>query len=305
MNTITPCLWFDNESEDVAEFYLSIFPNSGIEKLTYYNEEGFEIHGKPAGSVLTVEFKLYGQPFVALNGGDNFKHTPAISFYVTCKTEQEIDTLWQGLSEGGSALMNLDNYPFSKKYGWIQDKYGVSWQLILPFDIPQQGKETHKIAPCLMFCGTQQGNAEKAMNFYVSVFNDSRIIMIEHYGPDYFGPEGQVVHAEFLLNQQKFVAMDSGVEQPFTFNEAISFMVYCENQKVIDHYWETLTEDGDEKAQACGWLKDKYGVSWQVVPTMLNDYLNDTDPVKSRSVMKALLHMKKLDIRKLQQAYEL
>jgi len=304
MNTITPCLWFDNESEEAAEFYQSIFPDSGIKKRTYYNEEGFEIHGKPAGSVLTVEFELYGQPFVALNGSPEYKHSPAISFYITCESDNEINDLWKRLSDDGSVLMKLDKYPFSQKYGWVQDKFGVSWQLILPFDNPEPDRNSHKIAPCLMFCGTQQGNAEKAMNYYISLFNNSKILMNEYYGPDYFGPEGQMVHAEFFLNGQKFVAMDSAVEQPSTFNEAISFMVFCENQNDIDHYWELLSEDGDEKAQACGWLKDKYGLSWQVVPEILSDYINNADPAKSRNVMKVLLQMKKLDLNKLRQAYD-
>jgi len=157
---ITPCLWFDQQAEEAARFYTSIFKNSRIGNISYYGEAGREIHGMPAGTVLTVDFELEGQPFTALNGGPIFK-----------------------------------------------------------------------------------------------------------------------------------------------FNEAISFQVHCETQQELDYYWEKLSEGGDKKAQQCGWLKDKYGASWQVVPAVLPKLLMDPDPKKSQRTMQALLQMKKLDIEKLKQAH--
>jgi predicted 3-demethylubiquinone-9 3-methyltransferase (glyoxalase superfamily) len=158
---ITPCLWFDNQAEEAARFYVSIFENSSIGAITRYGKEGFEIHGRPAGSVMTVTFRLDGEEFTGLNGGPHFK-----------------------------------------------------------------------------------------------------------------------------------------------FSEAVSFVVRCRTQAEIDHYWNRLSEGGDEAARQCGWLKDKYGLSWQIVPVALFEMLQDRDPAKSDRVMKALLQMKKLDLAALQRAYE-
>ena len=158
---ITPCLWFDNQAEDAAKFYVSLFKNSAIGAVTRYGKEGFEVHGRPEGSVMTVSFNLEGQEFTALNGGPHFK-----------------------------------------------------------------------------------------------------------------------------------------------FSEAISFVVRCETQNEVDHYWHKLGEGGDERARQCGWLKDKYGVSWQIVPVALFELMGGKDSRKSQRVMRAMLQMKKLDVAVLRQAYE-
>ena len=159
-----------------------------------------------------------------------------------------------------------------------------------------------KITPCLWF----DSNAEEAVNFYISIFKNSKIGKISRYGKEGYEihgkPEGTVLTVEFELNGQTFTALNGG--PAFKFNEAISFQVHCESQKEVDHYWEKLSKGGDEKAQQCGWLKDKYGVSWQIVPTILGEMLQDKDPKKSGRVMNALLQMKKIDIRSLEKAYE-
>jgi predicted 3-demethylubiquinone-9 3-methyltransferase (glyoxalase superfamily) len=159
-----------------------------------------------------------------------------------------------------------------------------------------------KITPCLWF----DSNAEEAVNFYASIFKNSKTGKISRYGKEGYEihqkAEGSVLTMEFELNGQPFTALNGG--PVFKFNEAISFQVACESQDELDYYWEKLSEGGDEKAQQCGWLKDKYGVSWQIVPSVLGQLLQDKDAKKSESVMKALLQMKKLDIRTLKQAYE-
>ena len=304
MNPISSCLWFDNQAEEAVDFYTSVFKNSKSNQSSHYGEEGYDIHGKPAGSVLSVDFQLANHRFLALNGGPNFHFNPAISFYVTCKTDKEIIQLWSKLADSGSPMMALDAYPFSEKYGWIEDKFGVSWQLILPFKNQNSSHKEHKIAPCLMFASSQQGNAEAAMNFYMSVFKKSEKIMNEHYTKEEAGPNGMVKHAEFLLNGQNFVAMDSGIDLPHKFNEAISFVVNCHTQNEVDYFWEKLSNGGDPNAQQCGWLKDKYGVSWQIIPDILGKLLNGSDYQKSENVMNALLKMKKLDINELQNSYD-
>jgi len=143
-------------------------------------------------------------------------------------------------------------------------------------------------------------NAEEAVNFYVSIFKDSKIVSVARYGEAGPGPEGTVMTIAFELNGQEFIALNGG--PLFKFNEAISFVVNCETQEEIDGLWEKLSEDG--KKVECGWLKDKYGLSWQIVPTVLGRMLSDADPEKSKRVMQAMLEMDKLDIKVLRQAYE-
>jgi len=294
---ITPFLWFDSEAEEAVNFYTTIFNNSKIKIVSRYGEEGAKAAGREKGTVMTVSFQIEGQEFIAINGGPVFNINPTISFFVNCDTPEEIDRLWAKLSDGGEIFMELNKYPFSEKYGWVKDKYGVSWQLILPGRI-------QKIAPCLMFTGEQHKKAEEAIRFYTSVFENSDIIQLERYKAGE-GPEGAVVHAKFTLNGQAFVAMDSHTPLPYNFNPALSLVVSCETQDELDYYWGKLTEGGYEGAQQCGWLQDKYGLSWQVVPSTLGELLSDPDPVKSGRVMQAIIKMKKIDIDTLQQAYDL
>ena len=159
-----------------------------------------------------------------------------------------------------------------------------------------------KIIPCLWF----DDKAEEAAKFYASIFKNSKVGNVSRYGKEgyeFHGKEdGTVMTVDFEIEGQQFVALNGG--PIFKFNEAISFQVHCETQKEVDYYWEKLSEGGDEKAQQCGWLKDKYGVSWQIVPVVLTKMLQDKDAKKSQRVMKALLQMRKLDIKTLTEAYE-
>ena len=153
-----------------------------------------------------------------------------------------------------------------------------------------------KITPFLWF----DGKAEEAMNFYVSVFKNSKIISVTRYGEAGPGPKGTVMTASFQIDGQEFTALNGGPQ--FTFSQAISFVVHCETQQEVDELWEKLSEGGEK--QNCGWLKDKYGLSWQIVPTLLIEMLQDRDAEKSERVMKAMLQMNKIDIKTLKQAYE-
>jgi predicted 3-demethylubiquinone-9 3-methyltransferase (glyoxalase superfamily) len=158
-----------------------------------------------------------------------------------------------------------------------------------------------KITPFLWF----DNQAEEAVSFYTSIFRNSKIVSIARYGEaaaEASGrPKGSVMIVAFQLEGQEFVALNGGPH--FKFTEAISFVVNCRSQEEVDYYWEKLSGGGDEKAQQCGWLKDKYGVSWQIVPTVLGELLNDPDAEKSQRVMKAMLQMKKIDIKSLKRAY--
>ncbi len=295
MEKIIPYLWFDTQAEEAVSFYVSAFGNSRMGGVSRYGEEAAEASGRQKGSAMIVEFELEGQQFVALNGGPVFTFSPAVSFFVSCGTTGEIDGLWKKLSPGGKALMDLGKYPFSEKYGWLIDRYGVSWQFFL-------GDRPQKIAPALMFTGKQRGKAEEAMNFYISLFKNSGITLMARYETGEPGPEGEVKHARFTLDGQEFIAFDSHVQNDFTFTPAVSLLVNCVTQEEVDTFWEKLSAGG-EKGQ-CGWLTDRYGVSWQIVPTVLGELLRDIDPEKSERVMAAMLKMTKIDIEGLKKAYE-
>lgn len=158
-----------------------------------------------------------------------------------------------------------------------------------------------RITPNLWF----DSQAEEAAKHYVSIFKNATIGRISRYGKEGFEihqrPAGSVMTVEFTLEDQHFVALNGGPH--FKFNEAISFVVYCDSQEEIDYYWTKLSQGGDKNAQQCGWLKDKFGLSWQVVPKVLDEMLLDADSKKSGAAMRAMLGMKKLDIQKLEEAY--
>ena len=292
---IVPSLWFDKEAEEAAKFYTSLFDNSQIRDSVHYSEAGQDVHRQKPGEVMTVDYALDGFEFTALNAGPIFKFNPSISFFASLP-EKKIDALWEELAHDGSVLMELQAYPFSKKYGWVADRYGLSWQLSAAGDVPMSS-----IIPSLMFVGDRAGQAEAAIDFYTSVFSNSEIGDISRYPagqePD---KEGTVTFGLFVLAGQSFAAMDSAQEHAFSFNEAISFIVNCEDQAEIDYFWEKLS--AVPESEQCGWVKDKFGVSWQIVPTALSELMADSDRAKSDRVMKALLEMKKLDIAELQAA---
>jgi predicted 3-demethylubiquinone-9 3-methyltransferase (glyoxalase superfamily) len=292
MERITPHLWFDTEALEAADFYCTTFSDSKVTNVT-------TLYDTPSGDTDIVSFELLGQPFMAISAGPLFMFTPAVSFLVSCTTREQVDGLWARLSEGGTALMPLDSYPFSERYGWTEDRYGLSWQLMLASE--ERGGQ--RITPTLMFLGEVCGKAEEAIKLYTSVFPNSGVGPILRYGlgeePD---EEGTIKHASFALGGQEFAAMDSAREHNFGFNEAISFIVNCETQEEIDHYWDSLS--AVPEAEQCGWLKDKFGLSWQVVPSAMDEMLRTGTKEQIARVTDAFLKMKKFDIGELRSAYE-
>ncbi len=294
---IVPCLWFDDQAEEAANFYAKTFPQGRITAVSHYPESFDNPGHKPRGSVLTVELEIGGQRFTALNGGPQFTINPSISFLVFRDTADDARSLFSALADGGEVLMALGAYPFSECYGWTKDRFGVSWQ-IFTAERPASGS---MIAPCLMFAGAQHGNAEKAMQSYVSVFPDARIDFLARYEAGE-GPEGSIKHGRFVLGGQDLVAMDSHIDHGFTFNEAVSLQVMCEGQAEVDRYWEALSEGGEKGP--CGWLKDRFGVSWQVVPSVIFEWMTSKDKAARDRAFEAMLGMRKLDIGALQAAFE-
>ena len=292
MSKITPHLWFDTEAVEAAEFYSSTFPNSRVTDVS-------TLHDTPSGDADVASFELFGQPFMATSAGPLFKFTPAVSFLVRCRSKEEVDELWEKLFAGGTALLPLDSYPFSERYGWTEDRYGLSWQVMYAGDEDVQ----QRITPTLTFVGEVCGRAEEALNFYTSVFPDSKLGHVLRYakgeGPD---KEGTIKHAGFALAGQEFAATDSARDHSFGFNEAVSFMVGCDTQDEIDYYWDRLS--AVPEAEQCGWLKDKFGVSWQIVPSILGELLGSGTKEQTARVTEAFLQMKKFDIAELKRAYE-
>ncbi|NDL68372.1 VOC family protein [Anaerotalea alkaliphila] len=293
-NKIIPHLWYDDQAEEAAGFYAGLFEDGRILHVARYGPAAAQVSGRPEGSVMTVSFQLAGQSFMALNAGPMFSFTPAISFFVDCGSEEEIEDLWAGLGQDGTVLMELGEYPFSRRFGWVQDRYGVSWQLNL-----DGGGQ--KITPFLLFTGEQQGRAEEAMKLYVSLFQEAGILQVVRHGPEQGEEEGTVLTGSFTLEGQKFMAMDSGLEHPFTFTPAVSLLVNCAGQGEVDLLWNGLGEGG--ALEECGWLRDRFGVSWQIVPAVLDRMMEDPDPVARERVMEALLKMGKLDEALLKKAY--
>lgn len=291
MQKIVPSLWFDTEAIEAAEFYTSLFEQSAIEYI-------LQLHDPPAVDSESVFLKLHGQDFMFISAGPIFQLTPAISLMVSCSTIEEVDQLWEALSDEGTVLMEIGEYPFSPRYGWINDRYGVSWQLIYDEQPLEQ-----TIVPSLLYAGPQAGKAKEAIEFYVSLFNDSKIGEAFYYdskeNPDH---EGMLQYASFTLEGEEFTATDSVLEHDFFFNEAFSLLVNCDTQKEIDFLWEKLS--AVPEAEQCGWLKDRYGVSWQITPRVLEEMLATGDEATRNRVTQCFLKMKKLDIAELKKAYE-
>ncbi len=299
MQKITPHLWFDKEAREAAELYASVIPESKVTNVT-------TLSGTPSGDCDIVSFELGGEPFRAISAGPLFRFNPSISFHIKCATVEQVDAIWERLSPGGKVFMPLDWYPFSERFGWIEDKYGVSWQVIHV----GEGPIVQPVTPMLMFVGGVCGKAEEAIETYVSVFEnapgaerhgETKAAIVSRYGEDEEpDEEGTVRYAHFSLDGREFGAMDSAHEHDFAFNEAISLIVPCETQEEIDYFWEKLA--ADPEAGQCGWLKDRFGLSWQVTPTRLGELMGGPDKARTERVTQAFLKMKKFDIAALERA---
>jgi predicted 3-demethylubiquinone-9 3-methyltransferase (glyoxalase superfamily) len=278
-NSIYPCLTLRGKIAEASDFYIQVFGDGKVTQT----------------SPFVIQIELSGQKIMLLNDGPTSTPNPSISFMVMCVNEAETEKYWNKLIDGGKILMPIDRYEWSSKYGWVEDKYGVSWQLYT-------GEKTdtiQKFSPTLMFTGTKTGQASTAIHYYAELFPNSNIEGILKYSKEDSESEDLVKHAQFKLNDFVMMAMDSSADHHFGFNDAISLVVECENQAEIDKYWNQLTSDGGREV-ACGWLTDKYGISWQIIPKELGKLMSD--PVRGQKAMGALMKMKKLVIAELENA---
>ncbi len=271
-NNIFPCLWFDGNAGEAANFYCTVFSNSKV------------IINTP----MVVQFEIEGKKIMGLNGGPMFTINTSISLFVTCQSNEEIENIYNKLFEGGKTMMPLDKYPWSEKYAWVVDKYGMTWQLMLG-NLPAGGQ---KVIPSFLFVGEQYGKAQQAIKHYTSIFPNSTIHHLEIYKAGEEQPEGNLKFGHFSLDNEMFAAMDGTGNHDFKFNEGVSIVAECDTQEEIDNYWAKLTAGGEESR--CGWLRDMFVVSWQIVPKVTGSLMKD--PEKAQRVMAEVMKMKKLDI---------
>lgn len=293
---IVPCLWMDDQAEAAAAFYTKNLPGGRIDATSYYPASGENPSGKAPGSVLTVDFEVAGQRFTALNGGPIFRINPSISFFFHVDTAAEADRVYGILAEGGQPLMEIGAYPWSERYGWVQDRFGVSWQVMAGRRPP--GGET--IVPCLMYAGPQRGRAMEAMEAYTRAFPGGRIDLVDRY-TEGEGPTNFVKHGRFVVAGQAMVAMDSHIDHAFGFDEGLSLQVMCKDQREVDHFWEALSEGGSKGP--CGWVKDRFGVSWQVVPMAIAEWMSSRDVAARDRAFASMMGMTKPDVAALQAAF--
>jgi len=284
-NDIFPCLWYDDDAKESAAFYCHIFDG----KIT-------------ADTPVVMNIEIFGQKLMLLNGGPHFKKNASVSFMVICETEDEVQKYWNQLSEGGMVLMELNAYSWSKKYGWVQDKYGVSWQIFLG-----EKQNEQKVIPTLMFVHENNGKAREAMDLYTYTFPNSGIGNILTYGEGSEGhpnpePGKNIQHAHFQIDGYSLFCMDNSYDHQFDFNEGISMVIMTDNQEQTDTYWNSLTSDGGKESR-CGWLKDKFGFSWQIVPKRLIQLMSDPDQMRAQKVVQAMMKMQKIVIQDLENAY--
>lgn len=269
--SLYPCLWFNDNAKAAADLYCSVFPNSNIVQDT----------------PMVTSFELHGTRFMGLNGGPQYQVNSAMSYYVYCGSASEIERIYTALTPNGTIVMPLGAYDWSPKYAWVVDAFGVNWQLDID-DI----KSTQKIVPTLLFANAKMHLVKEAITRYTAIFNPSKILVEAPYPPGTAVPEGSLLFAQCFLKGFILNAMSSTLQHDFDFTPGNSLVVLCENQAEIDYYWEKLGEGGHE--DMCGWLTDKFGVSWQIVPAVLPQLM--ADPEKGPRVIQAFLKMRKFDI---------
>ncbi|PKM64028.1 MAG: hypothetical protein CVU96_04905 [Firmicutes bacterium HGW-Firmicutes-20] len=292
MSKIIPHLWFDTQAIEATRFYVTLFEDSRIDEMTV-------IKNTPSGDCDFVNFTLAGHAFSAISAGPHFTLNPSISLTAVFDDPQKLHDVFEKLSEKGKELMPLQAYPFCPLYGWIEDRYGLSWQLMLL----NKGDITQKIIYSFLFSKDHNGLSEKAARYYMEVFENGKMNMIEYYQPNEAkAPHAKVKYLNFELAGHQFSAMDNAFDADYDFNEGFSFMVMCNDQAEIDYYWEKLSHV--EEAEQCGWCKDRFGVSWQIVPSNWDDVLFNGSEEERARVTEAFLQMKKFDIAELMRAHK-
>lgn len=279
-NNIFPCFWFNQNGSEAAEFYTSIFRNS---KVT-------------VDTPMVINIEIEGQKLMFLNGGPMFQPNLTLSLMMMCDSKEETESYFKKLSENGKVMMTLDAYPWSESYAWVEDQYGISWQLYY-----SKEKYKQKFSPVMMFTGINNGNCKDALNYYTSIFPNSEIEGVMEYEEGQDDTPGNVAHSQFSINDYMMMAMDSSHNHNAGFTEGTSMTIMTKDQEETDYYWDLFTAEGEESM--CGWLKDKYGFSWQIVPHRLIELTNTYEVEKAQKAFGAMMTMKKIIIKDIEDAY--
>lgn len=294
--TIAPCLWLRDAAEDAASFYLDTIGAGRVIARTRFPQGADNPVGRPRGSLMSVEIEVLGQRLTVLNGGPQFVLNPSISLFIQVATAAEAERLFGALSAAGETLMPLGEYPWSPCFGWANDRFGVSWQVMATDAAP-----VPSIAPFLLFCNVRFGYAAPALDWFCRIFPNSRIDGVERFGVGELGGPG-VKRGSCRLAGQRLLAMDSALDHRFTFNEALSLQVLCDDQAEVDRYWRELSVGGEPGR--CGWLTDRFGISWQVVPARWISWLGSgADAAAHERVFDAMQDMTKIEVAVLEEAF--
>ncbi|HEM6371851.1 TPA: VOC family protein [Streptococcus suis] len=284
MQTIIPHLWYDTEAKEAAEFYVDLF--GGKIDWTY------TITDTPSGDSDLVQFQLGDMTLAAISAGPYFKLNESMSLMVSVADKADVTRLYEALSDGGRVLMPLGEYPFSPYYVWLEDRFGLSWQLSYEPDLDKP----YQFDICLLFSQDQVGLAQPMLDYYKDKLPQARLGHLSYYGE---GEAAKLNYAELLVGGQKLIVMDHGYGGEASFNEAFSLMVYVDSQEEAESWYEKVS--AVPEAEICGWAKDQFGISWQIVPRILMEAYDTASPEKVKAVNAAVMTMKRLDIAKIQE----
>lgn len=287
MQPIIPHLWYDTEAKEAVAFYVDLF--GGKLDWTY------TITDTPSGDSDLIQFQLGDMTLAAISAGPYFKLNESMSLMVNVASKDEVTRLYQALSEGGRILMPLGEYPFSPYYVWLEDRFGLSWQLSYAPDLDKP----YQFDICLLFSQEQVGLAQPMLDYYKDKLPQASVGQLSYYGEGEATVEAaKLNYAELLVAGQKMIVMDHGYGGEASFNEAFSLMVYVDSQDELDFYYDLLS--AVPEAEMCGWVKDQFGISWQIVPRILMEAYDTASPEKVKAVNAAVMTMKRLDFATIQ-----
>ncbi|HEL1997878.1 TPA: VOC family protein [Streptococcus suis] len=287
MQTIIPHLWYDTEAKEAVAFYAELF--GGKIDWTY------TITDTPSGDSDLIQFQLGDLTLAAISAGPYFKLNESMSLMVNVASKDEVTRLYQALSEGGRMLMPLGEYPFSPYYVWLEDRFGLSWQLSYAPDLDKP----YQFDICLLFSQEQVGLAQPMLDYYKDKLPQASVGQLSYYGEGEAAVEAaKLNYAELLVAGQKMIVMDHGYGGEASFNEAFSLMVYVDSQDELNFYYDLLS--AVPEAEMCGWVKDQFGISWQIVPRVLMEAYDTASPETVKVVNAAVMTMKRLDIAAIQ-----
>ncbi|NQN66948.1 VOC family protein [Streptococcus suis] len=282
MQPIIPHLWYNTEAKEAVAFYVDLF--GGNVDWTY------TITDTPSGDSDLIQFQLGDMTLAAISAGPYFKLNESMSLMVNVASKDEVTRLYQALSEGGRVLMPLGEYPFSPYYVWLEDRFGLSWQLSYAPDLDKP----YQFDICLLFSQDQVGLAQPMLDYYKDKLPQASVGQLSYYGEGEAAVEAaKLNYAELLVAGQKMIVMDHGYGGEASFNEAFSLMLYVDSQDELNFYYDLLS--AVPEAEMCGWVKDQFGISWQIVPRILMEAYDTASPETVKAVNDAVLQMRRLD----------